>query len=167
MQLKELMDYRIEKDGLGEKKVPADKYWGIHTARAIENFPLSGLCVSPGLIRGLVLVKKAACRTNRELGYLSETKAGAIVAACDEILAGKFSDSWPLDALQGGAGTSTHMNVNEVLANRAIELLGGEKTFNFGVGGVGTKHSRSENAKQFRRKLCMSVRHFPAQRDGH
>lgn len=121
------MDYRIEKDGLGEKQVPAGKYWGIHTQRAIENFSLGALRVSPGLIRGLVWVKKAACLANRELGYLPEAKARAIATACDEVLAGKFPEEWPLDALQGGAGTSTNMNVNEVLANRAIELLGGAK----------------------------------------
>ena len=121
------MDSRIEKDGLGEKKVPAGKYWGIHTQRAIENFPLSGLRVSPGLIRGLAFVKKAACLTNRELGFLPESKARAIATACDEVLAGKFPEEWPLDALQGGAGTSTNMNMNEVLANRAIEILGGTK----------------------------------------
>ena len=121
------MEYRTEKDALGEKKVPADKYWGIHTQRAIENFPLSGLRVFPGWIQALVLVKKAACLANRELGYLPESKAKAIAAVCDEVLEGKWSDSWPLDALQGGAGTSMNMNVNEVLANRAIELLGGVK----------------------------------------
>ena len=121
------MEYRTEKDALGEKKVPADKYWGIHTQRAIENFALSGLPVFPGLIRALTMVKKAACLANRELSYLSEPKARAIATACEEVLAEKFSGSWPLDALQGGAGTSTNMNVNEVLANRAIELLGGTK----------------------------------------
>ncbi|MDD5226550.1 MAG: aspartate ammonia-lyase [Candidatus Omnitrophica bacterium] len=121
------MDYRTEKDALGEKKIPAEKYWGIHTQRALENFPLSGLCVFPGLIRALTTVKKAACLANQELGYLSGPKAKAITSACDEVLEGRFTDSWPLDALQGGAGTSTNMNMNEVLANRAIELLGGTK----------------------------------------
>jgi aspartate ammonia-lyase len=121
------MEYRTEKDGLGEKQVPAGAYWGIHTQRAIENFPLSGIGVPQELIRALVLVKKAACWANRELGYLPEAKAQAILAACDEVLAGKLAGEWPLDALQGGAGTSTHMNVNEVIANRAGELLGGIK----------------------------------------
>jgi len=121
------MEYRIEKDILGEKKVSADKYWGIHTQRAIENFSLSGLEAPPGLIRALLMVKKAACLANRELEYLPQGKADAILTACDEALDGKFSDHWPLDALQGGAGTSTNMNVNEVLANRAIEILGGGK----------------------------------------
>jgi aspartate ammonia-lyase len=118
---------RIEKDYLGEKKIPENAFWGIHTQRAMENFQLSGLRVSPGLIWAVVMVKKAACLANRELGYLTEPKAGAIATACDEVLAGKWSDQWPLDALQGGAGTSTNMNVNEVIANRAIEILGGKK----------------------------------------
>jgi len=121
------MTPRIEKDSLGNKEVREDAYWGIHTQRAMENFPLSGLPLSHGLIRALVTVKKAACLANLELGYLPKGKADAIAAACDEVLGGKFSDQWPLDALQGGAGTSTNMNVNEVLANRAIELLGGTK----------------------------------------
>ena len=121
------MKDRIEKDHWGEKKVPGDAFWGIHTQRALENFRLSGLRVSQGLIRALVMIKKAACLTNQELGYLSEEKARAIQTACDEVLEGRISDAWPLDALQGGAGTSTNMNVNEVLANRAMELLGGTK----------------------------------------
>jgi aspartate ammonia-lyase len=121
------MKNRIEKDPLGSKEVDENAYWGIHTQRAIENFPLSGLRVPYGLIRALVMVKKAACLTNRELGYLPEEKAKAILIACDEILEGKLADHWPLDALQGGAGTSTNMNVNEVIANRAVEILGGKK----------------------------------------
>ncbi len=121
------MTDRIEKDHLGEKKVPASAFWGIHTQRALENFRLSGFRVSSHLIRALVMVKKAACLANRDLGYLPGPKSDAIVAACDEVLAGKLSENWPLDALQGGAGTSTNMNVNEVIANRAIEILGGSK----------------------------------------
>lgn len=122
------MEYRIEKDALGEKNVPADSYWGIHTQRSIENFPLSGMRVSSRLVRALVSVKKAACLANGELGCLTSAKAEAIRTACDEILQGKLPERcWPLDALQGGAGTSTHMNVNEVIANRAIEILGGNK----------------------------------------
>ena len=121
------MNYRIEKDHLGEKKIPENIFWGIHTQRALENFKLSGLYVAPNLVRALVMVKKAACLANQRLDYLPEPKAKAIITACDEILAGKFFDSWPLDALQGGAGTSTNMNVNEVIANRALELLGGRK----------------------------------------
>ena len=121
------MEYRTENDVLGEKQVSADKYWGIHTQRAIENFTLSGDRVSGGLIRAIITVKKAACLANQELGHLSADKAKAIAEACDEILEGKLLVDWPLDALQGGAGTSTNMMVNEVLANRAIEILGGKR----------------------------------------
>ncbi len=121
------MEYRIEKDGLGEVQVPAERYWGIHTQRALENFSLSAAKVPWGLIQAIVQVKKAACVANRSLGHLESEKAAAIETACDEVLSGKFPDEWPLDALQGGAGTSTNMNVNEVLANRANELLGRPK----------------------------------------
>jgi len=118
---------RMEKDSLGEQPVPADACWGIHTQRALDNFPSTGQRVHPALIRALALVKKACCLANLELGYLPEEKAKAILLACDEILAGTLADQFPLDALQGGAGTSTNMNVNEVIANRAIEILGGAK----------------------------------------
>ncbi len=120
------MEFRIEKDSLGEKQIPGNVYWGIHTQRALENFALSGRKVSWPLVRAIVMVKKAACQANRELGFLTEAKAVTIIAACDEILAGQWSDQFPLDALQGGAGTSTNMNVNEVIANRASELSGGK-----------------------------------------
>lgn len=118
---------RVEQDYLGEKEILTDVYWGIHTQRAIENFPLSHLKVSAVFIRALAMVKKAACLANKELEYLSEEKSNAMIKACDEIIEGKFADQFPLDALQGGAGTSTNMNMNEVIANRAIEILGGEK----------------------------------------
>lgn len=118
---------RIEKDFLGEKKVPVNAYWGIHTQRAIENFPISGHLVHPNLIKALALVKIAAAQANMELGYLDNDTGYAIIEAGSEIAAGKLADQFPTDALQGGAGTSTNMNVNEVIANRATELLGGEK----------------------------------------
>lgn len=121
------MEYRTEKDALGEKQVPADAYWGISTQRALENFPFGGAKVRLTLIHALALVKKAAAMTNRELGDLPEEKAAAIITACDEVMADKFHTQFPVDALQGGAGTSTNMNVNEVISNRAIELLGGKK----------------------------------------
>ncbi len=120
------MEYRIEKDLLGEKKIPRDIYWGIHTQRAKDNFTLSGSKVSPRLIKSMAKVKKAAALSNLELGFLEKDKASAIISACDEVIAGKLDGQFPLDALQGGAGTSTNMNVNEVIANRAIELLGGK-----------------------------------------
>jgi aspartate ammonia-lyase len=118
---------REEKDLLGVLELPAGAYWGIHTQRAIANFPLSGRRVNPSLIRALALVKKACAAANVELGYLEAAKGNAIAAACDEIAAGGLADQFPVDALQGGAGTSTNMNVNEVIANRAVELLGGRR----------------------------------------
>jgi aspartate ammonia-lyase len=121
------MLYRIEKDFLGEKRIPQEAYWGIHTQRALENFPISGYKVNPSLVKALAMVKKGCCQANLELGYLEEKKGEAILLACDEVIAGKFVDQFPVDALQGGAGTSSNMNINEVVTNRAIELLGGEK----------------------------------------
>lgn len=121
------MTYRMEKDFLGEKKIPREVYWGIHTERARENFPISGYRMNPSLIKALAVVKKACAEANLELGYLEEKKAKAIFQACDDISEGNFSDQFPVDALQGGAGTSSNMNINEVLGNRAAELLGGER----------------------------------------
>jgi aspartate ammonia-lyase len=118
---------RIEHDFLGSLEIPADAYWGIHTQRAINNFHISGIRVNAGLIRSLAQIKKACCLANLETGHLAKEKTQAIENACDEISTGKFADQFPTDALQGGAGTSTNMNINEVIANRAIELLGGQK----------------------------------------
>lgn len=118
---------RLEKDLLGEREVPDDKYYGIHTLRALENFPLSGYKVSISLIKAIALIKKAAAEVNAELGYLPKEKARAIAEAADEVMNGQWDNQFVVDALQGGAGTSTNMNVNEVLANRAIEILGGKR----------------------------------------
>lgn len=118
---------RIEHDLLGERQLPDDAYYGIHTLRAIENFPLSGRPIHPELVKALIIVKKAAAITNADTGLLDKEKGKAISDACDEILAGGYESQFPVDALQGGAGTSANMNVNEVIANRAIELLGGNK----------------------------------------
>ncbi len=118
---------RIEHDFLGSLDVPADVFWGIHTQRAINNFPISGQKVNAGLIRSLAQIKKACSLANLETGHLTPEKGKAIIAACDEIEAGKLVDQFPIDALQGGAGTSTNMNINEVIANRAIEISGGNK----------------------------------------
>ena len=117
---------RIEHDLLGERPVPATVYWGIHTLRASENFPISGVPIgaSRDLVRALALVKHAATATNLELGLLPPHKAEAIIAACGEIADGAFADQFVVDMIQGGAGTSTNMNANEVIANRALELLG-------------------------------------------
>jgi aspartate ammonia-lyase len=121
------MDTRIEHDMLGEKVLPSSVYWGIHTQRAIENFSLSGRRVSLSLIRAIAMVKKACAKANSDLGYLAPEKAQVIMAACEEIVAGELQGHFPVDALQGGAGTSTHMNVNEVLANRGLEMMGHAK----------------------------------------
>jgi aspartate ammonia-lyase len=115
---------RKERDLLGEREVPAGAMWGIHTLRALENFPLSGRPVAPALIHAYGLVKQACARTNRELGHLPPAKAEAIETAAAEMAQGKLDRHILVDALQGGAGTSLNMNVNEVLANRALELLG-------------------------------------------
>ena len=118
---------RIEHDFLGSLEVPADAYWGIHTQRAINNFRISGINVNNSLIRSLAQTKKACCLANFETGHLDTDKTKAITTACDEIATGILSDQFPIDALQGGAGTSTNMNINEVIANRSIELMRGQK----------------------------------------
>ena len=118
------MTYRTERDPLGERRVPVDAYYGIQTARALENFPISGLRASPELIEATVLIKRAAADANASLGRLDRTLAEAIVRAADEILAGSLRDQFVVDVYQAGAGTSHNMNANEVLANRAAELLG-------------------------------------------
>ena len=117
---------RKERDLLGERDVPASVLWGIHTLRAVENFPLSGRRVFPGLIHAFGLVKQACARTNREIGSLPAREGEAIEAAAAEMAEGKLDEHILVDALQGGAGTSLNMNVNEVLANRALLLLGRE-----------------------------------------
>ena len=118
---------RVEHDPLGEHTVPSDAYYGIQTARAVENFPISGLHAPADLVTATVLIKKAAARANVELGRL-ETRVGeAIIKAADEIVSGALRDQFIVDIYQAGAGTSHNMNVNEVLANRASELLGGAK----------------------------------------
>ncbi len=121
------MNYRKEHDLLGEKDIPDHVYWGIHTERGRENFNLTGYRVNSALIKALAMVKKACCIANFELGYIEREKAEVIEYACDEIIEDHLSDSFPVDALQGGAGTSTNMNINEVIANRAIELSGRQK----------------------------------------
>ncbi|MDT9693398.1 aspartate ammonia-lyase [Streptomyces sp. P9(2023)] len=120
---------RREHDLLGEREVPADAYWGIHSLRATENFPITGTPISvyPQLIDALAAVKEAAALANEELGLLAPEKAAVIVAACQEIRSGKLHDQFVVDVVQGGAGTSTNMNANEVVANRALELLGHAK----------------------------------------
>ncbi len=120
-------NYRIEKDSMGERQIPAEAYYGIQTLRAIENFPISGIKPLPTYIDACVLIKKATALANGELGCIPSDLSNAIVRAADEILKGKFRDQFVVDVYQAGAGTSHHMNVNEVLANRALEILGKEK----------------------------------------
>jgi len=121
------MAQRIEKDALGERELPAEVYWGLQTLRAQENFPISGITEPPLMIDAYVLLKKACAQANMELKIIPEPIGKAIIQAADEILAGKLRDQFPTDIFHQGAGTSFHMNVNEVLANRAIEILGGQK----------------------------------------
>jgi aspartate ammonia-lyase len=120
---------RTEHDLLGDKDVPADAYWGVHTARARENFPITGMPIAiyPHLVAALAAVKAAAARANAELGLLPPQIAEAIGTACTEIRSGALRDQFVVDVIQGGAGTSTNMNANEVIANRALELLGHAK----------------------------------------
>jgi fumarate hydratase, class II len=118
------MIYRTERDPLGEMAVPADAYYGVQTARAIENFPISGLRAPADLVTATVLVKKAAAEANLSLGRIDPAIAHAIVAAADEVLNGTLRDQFVVDVYQAGAGTSHNMNANEVLANRAAESLG-------------------------------------------
>lgn len=121
------MDTRKEIDPLGEKAIPKDAYFGIQTYRAVENFPVSGLKASPHIIRAYVLIKKAAATANMQIGVLDKKIGAAIVEACDEVLSGKYVDQFVIDVFQAGAGTSFNMNTNEVLANRALEILGKQK----------------------------------------
>lgn len=119
--------YRVEEDSLGQVRVPYDAYWGAQTQRAIENFPISGLRLPKRFIQALALIKLAAARANSELGLLEGDIARAISQACEEVLSGKFDDQFPVDVFQTGSGTSTNMNMNEVIANRANELLGSSR----------------------------------------
>src|SRR4026207_1019360 len=118
------MTTRVERDPLGELQVPAGAYYGVQTQRAVENFPISGLKAPAPLVTATVLIKQACARANAALGRLDPAIADAIVQAADEILAGKLRDQFIVDVYQAGAGTSHNMNTNEVLANRAAELLG-------------------------------------------
>ncbi len=118
---------RLEKDSLGHKEIPADVYYGIQTARALENFPISGLRAHPTLIRAIAMVKEAAAEANRELELVDRKTADAIIQAAREVQQGKWNDAFVVDVFQAGAGVSFHMNSNEVIANRAGELLGGQR----------------------------------------
>jgi aspartate ammonia-lyase len=120
-------NYRREQDSMGERDLPADAYYGIQTLRAIENFPISGLKPLPTYVDACLLIKKATAIVNGELGCISKELSESIAAAADEILQGQYREQFVVDVYQAGAGTSHHMNVNEVLANRALEILGDQK----------------------------------------
>ena len=122
-----MTSYRIERDFLGEMEIPADAYYGIHTLRAVKNFPISGFRVPDEFICALAQVKQACTLANIHGGLIDSKIGQAIVKATQEIAEGNFADQFIVDAFQGGAGTSTNMNMNEVIANRAIEVLGGKK----------------------------------------
>jgi aspartate ammonia-lyase len=121
------MKQRTEKDSLGERQVPADAYYGIQTQRAIDNYPISGHRADPLLIKAIGCVKKAAALANQQLELIPKKIAAAIVRAADEVITGKLNDQFMVDVYQAGAGVSFHMNANEVIANRAIEILGGNR----------------------------------------
>ncbi|MCA9206182.1 MAG: aspartate ammonia-lyase, partial [Planctomycetales bacterium] len=130
-----MSDFRIERDSMGEVQVPAQAYYGAQTQRAVENFPISGLRLPPALVRAMGLVKWAAAVANRDLKKLTGTgknplndkQVEALLAACREVYEGNLADQFPIDVFQTGSGTSSNMNVNEVIANRAIELTGGDR----------------------------------------
>lgn len=120
---------RIEKDLIGEKAIPADAYYGVHTARAMENFPITGVPISvyPNFVKALAQIKKSAALANKDLKTVEPDVADAICVACDKVIAGEYLEQFTCDVIQGGAGTSTNMNVNEVIANIALEIMGHEK----------------------------------------
>ena len=119
-------DSRLECDSIGELEVPTDAYFGVQAERASRNFKITGLKMSPTFLSNLALIKKAAAHVNSEVGLLSKKQFSAISKACDEIIDGKFNEEFIVDPIQGGAGTSANMNMNEVIANRANEILGGK-----------------------------------------
>src|SRR3954469_14742796 len=130
-----MTDFRVEKDSMGDVRVPAQAYYGAQTQRAVENFPISGWTLPRPLVRALALVKLACATANRDLGKLTKTgknkltdqQVEKLLAACREVAAGKLDDQFPVDVFQTGSGTSSNMNCNEVISNRAIEMLGGDR----------------------------------------
>src|SRR5437868_6061761 len=117
---------RIEKDSIGPKEIPANVYYGVQTVRAVENYPISGMRAHPTLIRSITMIKRAAAEANKELGLIDAKVADAIIAAAQEVIDGKWDREFVVDVFQAGAGVSFHMNSNEVIANRAEEILGGK-----------------------------------------
>ena len=127
MKAQQKKAFRIEKDPLGEKEIPVDALYGVQTARARENFRISALRVHPGFYRAYAEIKRSAAEANIETGKLEAKKGKAIIKAANELIAGKWADQLDLDVFQAGAGTSYNMNINEVIANRALEILGLER----------------------------------------
>jgi fumarate hydratase class II len=125
--MEQIKNIRIERDTFGEIEVPADKFWGAQTQRSLHHFAISHEKMEPNLIHALVTIKKAAAEINSEIGVLPLDKALAIKGACDEVMGGFHSDQFPLSVWQTGSGTQTNMNVNEVIANIASEVMGGER----------------------------------------
>src|SRR5690242_1283889 len=138
-------DFRVERDSMGPMQVPAEAYYGAQTARAVENFPISNLRFPRGFVRALGLIKKHAARTNAALGLIEPDISEAIQRAADEVIAGKWDDQFVVDIFQTGSGTSTNMNANEVIANRAIELLGGKRGDNSVHPNDHVNHGQSSN----------------------
>jgi len=120
-------EYRLDRDSMGEVKVPSSAYYGAETQRAVQNFPISGLRLPKEFIRAMALIKLSAARANMQLGLLDSKKGEAIVSAAKEVMEGALYDQFVVDVFQTGSGTSSNMNMNEVIANRAIELLGGKR----------------------------------------
>ena len=120
------MKFRNEYDSLGSIKVPQDKYWGASTQRSNKHFDIGDFLVRPIVIKSIAMIKKAAAVVNTKNGNLNKKISKAIIKAADEVIAGKLNDNFPLKVWQTGSGTQTNMNVNEVIANRAIEILGGK-----------------------------------------
>lgn len=119
------MEFRVEKDSIGEIKVPSDRLWGAQTQRSLQNFKIGGDRFPREMIRALGVLKKSAARANQELGLLDKNKAEFIIKAADEVISGELDEHFPLVVWQTGSGTQTNMNSNEVIANRAIQLKGG------------------------------------------
>ncbi len=122
-----MANFRMEHDFLGDKQVPIDAYYGVQTLRAVDNFPITGYRIHPVLIKSMAIVKKAAAIANRDIGELEKDKADAIIQAASDVIQGTLDDSFLVDPIQGGAGTSINMNTNEVIANRALEIMGHPK----------------------------------------
>src|SRR5438309_10051852 len=118
--------FRQEKDSIGPKEIPADVYYGVQTARAVENYPSAGMRASPTLIRAIGIVKYAAAQANKELGLVDDKRADAIMQAAKEVVDGKWDTSFVVDVFQAGAGVSFHMNSNEVIANRSTDQMSGK-----------------------------------------